>query len=308
MSRLVAAIDLGTNTARMLVGTVDGTTLVHHLVMRRITRLGGGFSITEGISRVAKERTVAALREFASILAGQGVETVRAVATSAVRDAANRQLFCEEVLAETGIKLEVIDGDTEGLLTLRGVQAGLDEHPDTLLVFDVGGGSTEYTIANSSQLLFTESIPLGVVRLSEGKVTIPAMVEKIARELARLRREIEQAGLLGALKGATLVGTAGTATTLAAISQQMEEYDYRRVNNYCLELAEIRRIFELLRQMPPVERLKVPGLEAGREDLIIAGILVTMHTMETFGFRSLKVSDFGLLEGVLQSLLTTIQN
>jgi exopolyphosphatase / guanosine-5'-triphosphate,3'-diphosphate pyrophosphatase len=302
MIRLSAAIDLGTNTARLLVGSIDGPIVVHNQVERRITRLGGGFSTLNGIAEAAQERTVAALKDFADILAKQGIDRVRAVATSAVRDAANGQQFCERVYADTGIRLEVIDGDTEAQLTLRGVLAGLDERPQTLMVFDVGGGSTEYTIANGVRTLFTESLPLGVVRLSEGKVTIPAMAEKISRELACLRRRIEEAGLLTSLAGATLVGTAGTATTLAAISLRMSEYDYRRVNNYRINLPEIRRIYELLRRMSPNDRLSVPGLEAGREDLIIAGILITVQTMETFGFSSLKVSDFGLLEGVLQTL------
>ncbi len=125
------------------------------------------------------------------------------------------------------------------------------------------------------------------------------MGEKISRELSALREELDAGNLRWLLDGATLVGTAGTATTLAAISMGMTDYDYRRVNNYTLALDEIRNIFSRLLPLTPAERLAVPGLEQGREDLIIAGILITIATMETFGFSRLKVSDFGLLEGVL---------
>jgi exopolyphosphatase/guanosine-5'-triphosphate,3'-diphosphate pyrophosphatase len=128
------------------------------------------------------------------------------------------------------------------------------------------------------------------------------MADKIYRELAALKTRLASAGLLQSLDKVSLVGTAGTATSLAAISLKMTEYDYRLVNNYSLPLDEIRRIFATLLPMQPAERLKVPGLEKGREDLIIAGILLTLKTMELFGFSHLKVSDFGLLEGLLLGL------
>ena len=299
----VAAIDLGTNTARLLIGyrEEDG----HFrpvLVKRHITRLGGGFSKTTGIAADARERTVAALLDFAAEVRRHGVRRVRAVATSAVRDAVNGRDFCAEILARTGIRLEVIDGTSEGALTLAGVLAGIDTQHEHLLVFDVGGGSTEYTLTSQGSLLFTTSLPLGVVRLTEGKVTSAAMEEKITRELNGFTTLLQRHGLLAQLRDAELVGTAGTATTLAAISMEMTEYDYRRVNNYRLALDEIRKIYDRLLPLAPAERLLVPGMERGREDLIIAGIRITLQTMETLGFRNLIVSDYGLLEGVLLSI------
>ncbi len=300
MSQPAAAIDLGTNTARLLIGTVDAAGAIEPLLVKRcITRLGGGFTRERGISPEACDRTVAALKEFAGEMERYGVTRVRAVATSAVRDAVNGGEFCATILRETGILLEVIDGRQEGLLTLRGVLAGLDVTTGNLLVFDVGGGSTEYTVSTGMNPLYSLSLPLGVVRLTEGKRSAEAMREKIVRELNTLREELEARNLRRLLDGATLVGTAGTATTLAAISMGMTDYDYRRVNNYTLSLDEIRRIFSRLLPLTPAERLAGPGLEQGREDLIIAGILITIATMETFGFSRLKVSDFGLLEGVL---------
>lgn len=306
MQQPAAAIDLGTNTARLLIGYPEPPGAIRPLLVKRsITRLGGGFTREAGISREAELRNLAALRDFAEEIQRHGATRVRAVATSAVRDAINGKAFCDMIFRETGIRLEVIDGREEGLLTLRGILAAVDDNGGDLFVFDVGGGSTEYTLARNREPVYTESLPLGVVRLTEGKREREAMEEKISRELLRLRGKLAEQGLLEGAERATLVGTAGTATTLAAISMRMTDYDYRRVNNYVISIGEIREILATLLPLTPQERLKVPGLEKGREDLIIAGILVTLKTMETFGFQRLKVSDFGLLEGVLLSILNT---
>lgn len=303
----LAAIDLGTNTARLLIGRVDAGRIDRQLVMRRITRLGGGFCRENGITVEARERTVAAMQDFASAIRSSGVKCVKAVATSAVRDATNGADFCREVRESTGIELETISGELEGKLTLRGVLSGLDRQPEYLLVFDVGGGSTEYTLARGDEILFTRSLPLGVIRLTEGKVTPAAMEEKVDRELRLLLDQMESMGLLDLAKRAVLVGTAGTATTLAAISQKLVDYDYRKINNHVMSLQEIESIFARLLPLAPQERLaQVAGLEKGREDLIVAGTILTRQTMKLFGLPSLKVSDFSLLEGVLLALNDTV--
>ena len=297
MTDTVAAIDLGTNTARLLIANRDPYRQI--LLNRTITRLGGGFTREQGLSEEAQQRSIAALKAFAREIALHEAVRVRAVATSAVRDARNGARFCERVLAETGIALEVIDGTEEAVLTLRGVASILDDKNGDLAVFDVGGGSTEYTLASAVEPVFSRSLPVGVVRLTEGKVGVAEMEEKIRRELAGLQRELEGEGLSERFSKATLIGTAGTATSLAAIHLGMEDYDYRRVNNHTMPFSEVERIFELLRPLAPEERLRVPGLEPGREDLIIAGILVVLLTMRVFGFNTFKVSDSGLLEGLI---------
>jgi exopolyphosphatase/guanosine-5'-triphosphate,3'-diphosphate pyrophosphatase len=297
-----AAIDLGTNTARLLIGSCENGVVDQKFIMRRITRLGGGFSAESGVSDDARKRTLQVMKEFSAKIKEHGVVKIRAVATSAVRDAVNGEMFCHEIFEETGIQLEVISGDTEGLLTLSGVISGLDSVPTQLLVFDVGGGSTEYTLANGVEPRFSSSLPLGVVRLTEGKHGIVAMEEKIGRELSLLTNEMKLRGLLPLAPDTVVVGTAGTATTLAAISMSMTDYDYRKVNNYYLSLKEIESIFSRLLPLSPDERLKIPGMEKGREDLIIAGTLLTMKTLACFRSKMLKVSDFGLLEGVLLSI------
>lgn len=300
---LCASIDLGTNTARLLIGSYDYGKIERYHTSRRITRLGGGFTREFGISREAADRTVAAMIEFSSTLQQYNVMALKAVATSAVRDAVNRDAFCSEVKSSSGIELEVIPGDREATMTLRGVVTTLDVSPDIMLVFDVGGGSTEYTLARGEEILFSRSLPLGVVRLTEGKGSIVAMDDKIERELSVLMNDIKAAGLDRLLPSATIIATAGTATTLAAIDLGLADYDYRKVNNHTLTAAGIRNIFTRLLLLSPAARLQhIVGLEEGREDLIIAGTLLTLKSMELFGNASLKVSDFGLLEGVLLEL------
>ncbi|NVN97936.1 MAG: exopolyphosphatase [Geobacteraceae bacterium] len=303
MNPLISSMDIGTNTARLLIGRLSSGIIERTHISRSITRLGGGFSRESGISREAADRTVEAIAGFATTLDNLGVKTYRAVATSAVRDAVNSDQFCSEILAKTGIKLEVISGDEEGVLTLSGVISGLDIVPSRSILFDVGGGSTEYTVAQGESIIFTKSLPLGVVRLTEGKGSVDRMEEKIKRELLQLKEEMRNQGVLTSLEGATLIGTAGTATTLAAISIALKDYDYTKVNNMTITRERIADILSTLIPLTPEKRLeRVVGLEKGREDLIVAGTLLTLNTMDMLGFDQMKVSDFGLLEGVLLSI------
>jgi exopolyphosphatase/guanosine-5'-triphosphate,3'-diphosphate pyrophosphatase len=300
ISQRIAAIDLGTNTARLLIADrhPDGS-FEQVSLMRAIVRLGGGFCRQQGLADDAMQRALACLQGFSTEIGRWGVQTVRAVATSAVRDAANGAAFVARVERETGIRLRVIDGLLEGSITLQGVLAGLDLRPDNLLLFDVGGGSTEYTLASGSTPCFVHSLPLGVVRLTEGKGEPYAMAEKINRELDALEAHLAQAQLRVDPAATLLVGTAGTATTLAALSLKMVEYDYRKVNNLVLDKSEIQRIYDQLLPLSPLERLQLPGLEPGREDLIIAGALITLLTLQRFHFDRMKVSDYSLLEGLV---------
>jgi len=301
MSRRVAAIDFGTNTARLLIADLFDDGRFEQVALKRtIVRLGGGFSRETGLAADAMQRARTCLHQFAEAIRQHGADTVRAVATSAVRDAVNGPVFVEQMALETGIRLGVIDGLTEGSVTLAGVLAGLDQQPEQLLLFDVGGGSTEYTVARGTRPLFVHSLPLGVVRLTEGKADPVAMQDKIGRELDSLQQLMAQEQIV-LTPGTLLVGTAGTATTLAAISQEMAEYDYRKVNNCMLEQQEVQRIYDLLLPLSPEQRLSIAGLEKGREDLIIAGSLITLLTLKRFGFHAMKVSDYGLLEGLIVS-------
>lgn len=302
MSCRVASIDLGTNTARLLVADrfADGS-FEQMLIEREIVRMGGGFSRESGLSQDAMQRGLGCLKRFSEVLERYDISSLRAVATSAVRDAVNGGAFVEQVYRQTGIMLTVIDGEAEGALTLSGVRAGLDPPCSSILLFDVGGGSTEYTLAGSGDAYFIKSLPLGVVRLTEGKGAPDSITAKIEKELTELCQEIEKNSVFIDPAVTELVATAGTATTLAAINLEMIDYDYRKVNNSILDISDIERIYAVLLPLSLEERMRVPGLEKGREDLIIAGILITLHTMRRFGFNKLRVSDYGLLEGLIVS-------
>lgn len=300
MNDYCAAIDFGTNTARLLIAERSSAGIVSVRVEREVIRLGGGFTDEFGLSAEAQERGLACLRRFSEIIRDYGVSHVRASATSAVRDAINGRSFVDTVFRETGVNLTVISGDEEAGLTLTGVLSGLDSKPKMLVVLDVGGGSTEFTVSHHGVTAFIKSMPIGVVRLTEGFQTNAEMCSRVQSVINQLEEDLSCAGI-SFPEEVELVGTAGTATTLAAIKLEMVEYDYRAVNNFTINREDIAEIFQRLLPLSPQERLLVKGVEKGREDLVIAGLVIITSVMDRFGFKRLKVSDFGLLEGLALS-------
>jgi exopolyphosphatase/guanosine-5'-triphosphate,3'-diphosphate pyrophosphatase len=298
MKKYCAAIDFGTNTARLLIAERSSVGIIPVRVEREIVRLGGGFTAEKGISIEAWARGLACLHTFSDIISSyDGVFPVRASATSAVRDAVNGENFVATVFEETGIRLEIIDGNREARLTLNGVLSGLDSARGTLVVIDVGGGSTEFTVAFHGSPVFVKSMPIGVVRLTEGFPTTEAIADRVRVVIDQLIRDIS-AGGISIPQNSELIGTAGTATTIAAIKLEMVDYDYRKVNNFTVDREGIDDIFQRLSRLSPHERLTIKGLEKGREDLIVAGLIIITSIMDAFDFKRLKVSDFGLLEGL----------
>lgn len=300
MNGCCAVIDFGTNTARLLIAECSPTGIVPILVEREIVRLGGGFCEDLGLSADAYERGQNCLVRFSEIVSEYCVQRVMATATSAVRDASNGRAFVDEVLRRTGIELLVIDGNTEAKLTLRGVLSSLESDRNKHVILDVGGGSTEFTVSSDGVPVFIKSMPIGVVRLTEGFCTEDSMFGRVNNVLDQLEADLLEAGI-NVAEDFELVGTAGTATTVAAIKMEMVDYDYRQINNSTVSIGEVAEIFQRLSLLSPEDRLSVKGLEKGREDLIIAGLVIFLSVMERFGFSELKVSDFGLLEGLALS-------
>ena len=302
MNDCCASIDFGTNTARLLIAARSPAGITPIRVEREVVRLGGGFTDESGLSAEAWERGLDCLHRFSGIIAEYGVKQVRASATSAVRDAVNGRAFVARVFTDTGITLDVIDGEVEARLTLKGVLSGLDFTSDTIVVLDVGGGSTEFTVASHGSPVFIKSMPIGVVRLTEGFRSSDEMLGRVHAVVDQLEKDLSAAGIVIA-ENCELVGTAGTATTVAAIKLEMVDYDYRKVNNYTVSRTDIGEIYQHLSTLTPAERLSIKGVEKGREDLIIAGLVIILSVMDRIGFKRLKVSDFGLLEGL--ALTTT---
>ncbi|MBE0504143.1 MAG: exopolyphosphatase [Desulfuromonadales bacterium] len=292
-----AAIDIGSNSVRMLLGEVVGDQVVPFQYFRQITRLAGGYDPQTGISAAASARTLSALENFARRL--DQIQT-RAVATEAVRRAVNGEQFLAEVLNRTGISVEIINGDEEAALSSSGVLAGLQPSPLTALIFDIGGGSTEFIVIKDRERLWQKSYPLGVVSLAE--TLSPEVV--ITEILTVLVDDLRLAGFQSLLAGTDcqLVGTAGTVTTLAAFDLAMTEYDWQRVNNYVLSRSALLSLYQRLCPLSATERELLPGIEKGRGDLIVYGADIVLALMKLLDKDALRVSDFGLLEGTLLSM------
>ena len=301
---MLAAIDAGSNTLRLLIGKVQNGKVAPLLYERRICRLAGGFKDAEGLSPEAMERTLFAFQEFAEVCAKHKVKKVAAVGTAAFRQAINGEKFASKVRSTTQLPLKIISGEEEAETMTAGVLSALDLIPDNALIIDIGGGSTEFVLCAKQKVLWTRSLPLGVVRLIEGHESPEARQHFITQTLAQFNVELERACVsnnvdIGSI---ALVGTAGTVTTLAALDQQMTEYDWRQINNYVMPLSKIQYWRERRAPLTPLERESLPGMEAGRGDLIIAGIEVILNVMQQLSNTSLTVSDFGILEGLLLSL------
>jgi exopolyphosphatase/guanosine-5'-triphosphate,3'-diphosphate pyrophosphatase len=302
---IYAGIDIGTLTLRLLIARIDSDGSLHELAAkRRIARLGEGLQPSRQLQSAAMNRAVDTIRSWMPAIRESGAECVAAVATSAVRDALNRDDFLDQVKRETGLEVELLTGEEEARRTLLGIQVGLPEEIEKVLALDIGGGSTELIkVAGDSKPVLI-SIDEGVVRLTEDCLrNDPVLHEEVDHARQRIRQHLDRvASRLGVVAGYELVGTAGSITTLAAMDQRLEMYAPPRIHNYRLSFEAVRRLAGELLRGSRAERRKLPGLEPGREDLIVAGTLILQEVMQRFGFRECLVSDYGLREGVLIDL------
>ncbi len=305
--RLLAGVDIGTLTCRLLIARVDEAGRLHELRSeRRILRLGQGVDQARRLQPDAIGRVLATLTEWRNVIERYRVDGVTAVATSAVRDAVNRDEFLDCIKRGTGFEVEVISGDEEARRTLLGIRSGLPPGVTDILALDIGGGSTEFILDRPGRRQMTRSFDIGVVRLSERQLHHdPPTGEEIrhAREWVQCETE-RAAAMLGDHQAATFVGTAGTITSLAAMAQQLPNYEPARIHNYRLELRDVRALEEQLLPRTRAERAGMPGLEQNREDVIAAGAIILSTIMETLGRSSVLVSDLGLREGVIIHLAT----
>jgi exopolyphosphatase/guanosine-5'-triphosphate,3'-diphosphate pyrophosphatase len=304
----VAAVDIGTNSTRLLVADVSGqgADAVLEPVQRemRITRLGQGVDAQRTLRADAIERTVTVLREYGEIIERLGAERVRATATSASRDASNRDEFFDPATeALRGTRPELLSGDDEAALSFLGATAGLQE-PTPYLVIDVGGGSTEFVLGTDKPEGLI-SVDVGCVRLTEqylhGDPPAPEelsnAVSAVHDHLADVEREIP--GVAGA---ATVVGLAGTVTTLAAVELGLVDYDPKFTHHFRLTRAAAEDVFRTLATEPIAQRRHNPGLDPGRVDVIVGGAIVVVAILRHFDFGELLVSETDILDGLARSL------
>ena len=301
-TRRLAGIDIGTLTCRLLIADLaPGQPLNELRSDRRILRLGEGVDQTKRLSIAAMDRVIACLQEWRNVIDGYRVENTAVVATSAVRDAANRDEFLERIKHEAGFEVEIITGEEEARRTLLGIRSGLPTGVTDILALDIGGGSTEFILDRLGQKPTVRSIDIGVVRLCERLLRHdPPTEEEVhqAREWVSRETKAAVAGM-GQYRPARFVGTAGTITALAAMAQKLSTYEPARIHNYTLELETIKDLEYTLLSRTKAERVGLPGLEKNREEVIAAGAIIIRTIMESLSQKECLVSDLGLREGVL---------
>ncbi|MFD3437681.1 exopolyphosphatase [Streptomyces sp. NPDC058685] len=300
----VAAVDCGTNSIRLLVADADPATGELVDLDRRMTivRLGQGVDRTGRLAPEALERTFAACREYADIIKEHGAQRVRFVATSASRDAENRDDFVRGVLDILGVEPEVITGDQEAEFSFTGATKELAGDEERLVV-DIGGGSTEFVIGRHA-VEAARSVDIGCVRLTERHVRSDPPA---AAEVAAIRTDIEAAldlaELTVPLRGAgTLVGLAGSVTTVAGIALGLDAYDSTAIHHARISYEKVAEVTRRLLESTHDERAAIPVMHPGRVDVIVAGALVLLAVMERIGAREVVVSEHDILDGIAWSV------
>jgi len=306
----LAGIDIGTLTCRLLIADLlPGGRLKELHSERRILELGEGVDRSKRLSAMAMDRVIQCLKEWQKAIDGYRVDGRAVVATSAVRDAGNRSEFVARVARETGLTVEVISGDEEARRTIRGIRSGLPAGVTGVLALDIGGGSTEFILDRPGQEPVVRSINIGVVRLSERILHHdPPTTEEIQLAREWVGKETEQAVAdMPSRAGLTFVGTAGTITSLAAMALKLPSYQPARIHNYTLQLGIVNELEQQLLGRTKSGRVGFPGLERGREEVIVAGAIILRTVMETLAMDACLVSDLGLREGVLLELATQLE-
>jgi exopolyphosphatase / guanosine-5'-triphosphate,3'-diphosphate pyrophosphatase len=300
----VAALDCGTNSLRLLVADVVGDSLSDVVRRMEVVRLGEGVDRTGRLADAALERTFRVLDEYAEIIAAGGVEHVRMVATSATRDAANRDVFVAGVTDRLGVPPEVITGTEEAALSFDGATRELRGHTAGLeppyLVVDIGGGSTEFVLGDVDGPRSSRSVDIGCVRLTERHLhDDPPSRPQIDAVITDISAAIDTAAAVVAIEEArTLVGLAGSVTTVVALALGLQSYDPDRIHHARVSAAAVSAVTEQLLRATRAERAAMPVMHPGRIDVIGGGALVLDTIMRRCGFDAVVASEHDILDGI----------
>jgi exopolyphosphatase/guanosine-5'-triphosphate,3'-diphosphate pyrophosphatase len=304
MAEVLAAIDCGTNSTRLLVSD-GGSRTVERLM--RITRLGQGVDATGALAPEAVNRTLDVLREYRQVMDTTGVERVRMTATSAARDAGNREEFFAAAEEIVGVRPELLTGDEEARLSFAGATAQLDPTAGPFLVVDIGGGSTEFAVGTTEPESVL-SVDIGCVRLTEKFIHHdPPAPEELSQVISVTKDYLEDVAreMPVALDAKRFVGLAGTVSTVAAVEQGLADYDTDRIHHFVLTHAAAEDVFRTLATEKRADRIHNPGLEEARADVIVAGTAILVSTMRFFAFDECLVSEADILDGLVLSLHRT---
>jgi exopolyphosphatase/guanosine-5'-triphosphate,3'-diphosphate pyrophosphatase len=308
--RILAGVDVGTNTFRILIAEVNKSSIRELYSDRIITRIGSWSSGSNLLTARAIEAGTAALAHFRRALSDFRVEAVYAVGTSALREAKNSDEFIRRVQRETGFHIRIISGDEEAALTSLGV---LYESPftDTIFLADIGGGSTELIHLHNKQLVASKSIRLGVVSLADRymrhdppqSADINSMKAEIREAMDLIKKQNKPIP-----PDTVFIGTGGSVTTLSAMAQGLSSFESSKIHHSSLSIETVMEISSNLSDMSSYERReKYPALEINRLDIIVPGVLILHEMMMTFGWKQVIVSDYGLREGLLIRLYNRLE-
>jgi len=298
-SHRVAVIDIGSNSSRLLVADVADGEVSKVERHSRVTRLGRGVDLSGQLSAEAIEAACEAIADYVAICDRVGAKRVATIATSAVRDASNGDAFVAELRERFALDARVLDGEEEARLTYLGAT---HERPpaEPTLIIDIGGGSTELIVGNGEEIVFQDSLQVGVVRHTERHIsTDPPTAVELESLAADVRGSIEAAvGHRGQARSAAAgIAVAGTPTSLAAVELGLEPYDPERVHGHVLSLKSIQRLLSVFASTPLPERVEIPGLHADRAPTIIAGVVILVEAMRAFDLDRIRVSEHDILYG-----------
>ena len=302
----VAAIDCGTNTIKLLVADLDRSSgeEVDHVREMRMVRLGQDVDRTGRLSDEALERAFAAIDEYAEIIATHDVDVLRFCATSAARDAGNASVFSEGVRRRLGVSPEVLSGDDEAQLSYDGATRSLGpELPGPFLVIDIGGGSTELILGDShGQVTATQSMDIGSVRMTERNFpSDPPTSSEVSSATADVDAALDRT-VVPLSEARTVVGVAGTITTVAAGVLDLPAYDRAAIHHSVLPAADVHAMTEQLLRMTTADRRALPYMHPGRADVIGAGALILDRVLRRTSAGSLLVSEADILDGIAWSV------
>jgi exopolyphosphatase/guanosine-5'-triphosphate,3'-diphosphate pyrophosphatase len=302
-SSRIAVVDVGTNSTRLLVADVAGGRVEEVERQSRVTRLGRGVDLSGRLSSEAIEETCAAIAEYLEVCRATGAGAVEAIATSAVRDAADGAAFVAELRERFALSPRVLDGEEEARLTYLGATS---ERPpaEATLVIDIGGGSTELVVGVGAEVVFHVSLQVGVVRHTERHISVdPPTATELEALAGDVRGRIEAAiADRPEAVAAAGIAVAGTPTSLAAVELGLEPYDPARVHGHVLALDSIQRRLSQLASLPLAERAEAPGLHPDRAPTIVAGAVILIEAMRSFGLDRVEVSEHDILYGAALAL------
>jgi exopolyphosphatase/guanosine-5'-triphosphate,3'-diphosphate pyrophosphatase len=303
----VAAIDCGTNSIRLLIADVAEGQLVDVLRTMTIVRLGEGIDRTGRFAPAALERTFAATREFADLIAKHQAARVRFCATSASRDAANKAELIEGITAILGIAPEIIPGEEEASLSFIGATGDLPQQGGPFLVIDIGGGSTEFVLGGS-QVEAAISVDIGCVRMTERHMrSDPPTPDEVIATTRDVDSAIDRAlSVVPAHRMRSLVAVAGTATTIAAAALDLDSYRPEVIHGSVIAREQVQAVRDRFLSMNRAERATLPYMHPGRVDVIAAGSVVLARIMERLDAEEVTVSEHDILDGIALSLASDV--